>query len=105
MSNMELQEARDVLRRHRVRNNFDKTYRAKGGVMQLLRMVESHDTTAEMSKWFGLSQSRLSVILPDILGTPYSQYLASKNITRSGIKEHHEAILDHGEGQEAWETP
>lgn len=85
MHEQEIQKAKDLLRQHRVRQNFDTKYLERGGVTQLLRMVSTNETLYEISKWFGITSSRLSVILPDILDMTYSEYLQSKNISRSGI--------------------
>jgi hypothetical protein len=89
MNDQELLETKAKLRLHRVRANFEKNHRGRGGLRQLQRMVANTETLEVMSEWFGISGPRLSNILLVLLGMPYSDYLASKNVQRSGVNNAH----------------
>ena len=86
MTDEEIRDAKLKLRQFRVSQNFELKYHDKGGMAQLNRMITSHDTVQEMANWFGIAQSRMSVILESVLGIPYSEYLSGSGITRSGVK-------------------
>lgn len=86
MTNEEIKDAKMRLRQFRVSQNFEIKYREKGGIAQLQRMIKANDTVQDMANWFGIAQSRMSVILESVLGIPYSEYLAGNNISRSGVR-------------------
>lgn len=77
--------AKAVVKRHRVRTNFDKHYKERGGISQLERMITARDTVEDMGAWFHVTPARLSTILHVILGMPYSQYLSKKGVQRSRV--------------------
>lgn len=85
MNDQEVLEAKGKIHQYRVRQNFNRNYRERGGIAKLETMIASADTTEVIGKWFGISASRIGIILQGILGVPYSTYLASRKIYRSRI--------------------
>lgn len=85
MNEQTIAEARAKVTQYKVSQNFNKKHGDKGGIAQLERMINNHDTLDAISQWFGLSKSRVSVILQDYLGMSYTAFLSSRKITRQGV--------------------
>lgn len=85
MTPQEYEKATKELTRHRVMANFEAKYSEAGGIMKLQHMIEAALPYQAMAQHFGVSTSRVAVIVPQIIGMPYSDYLVKKKVRRPGV--------------------
>ena len=64
----------DELRGAKVKLNFDYKYKELGGLVALLNMVDKGEPIKDIAERFGITKTRVHVILRDILGMPYGEY-------------------------------
>jgi hypothetical protein len=85
MTPAEYERAKKDLTRHRVMANFDMKHHELGGMRKLRQMIDDAQTCEEIATYFGLSTSRIVIIVSQILGMTYSEYLVKQKVRRPGV--------------------